>query len=218
MSEARTEILARIRQSTRRQASETDSQKLASQRLQSHPRGPLPAFEGSLLECFSQKMEKASASVLSVNNHAEAVRALVNYLQEHQLPARLVAANTPLLRDMPWPDKLEVETRLANTADPVVVSSAFAGIAETGTLALLSGSETPTTLNFLPDNYICLLEEKNLVSHIEDVWDRMRLLPGVMPRTLNLISGPSRTADVEQTIQLGAHGPRRLLVILIREF
>jgi L-lactate dehydrogenase complex protein LldG len=51
----------------------------------------------------------------------------------------------------------------------------------------------------------------------EDAWDRLRrhVGDGVMPRTVNLITGPSRTGDIEQTIELGAHGPRRLHIILL---
>ena len=215
MSEARHAILARIRQATRRQASAEASEALAAQRLAQHPRGPLPAFAETAVTRFIHKLQQASASVISVDSLDAAVPAIDAYLQQHGLPRRLVTAAAPLLNDLAWPGDYAVEQRLATAADPVVLSVAFAGIAETGTLALLSGSETPTSLNFLPDDYICLLQQQDLVSHMEEVWERIRARPGGMPRTLNYISGPSRTADVEQTIQLGAHGPRRLLVILV---
>jgi len=55
-----------------------------------------------------------------------------------------------------------------------------------------------------------------LVKHIEDVWARLRECCSDWPRTVNIITGPSRTADIEQTIQLGAHGPRRLHVLLVK--
>jgi L-lactate dehydrogenase complex protein LldG len=58
-----------------------------------------------------------------------------------------------------------------------------------------------------------VLERAALVAHLEDVWEKVRAVGG-MPRALNIISGPSRTADVEQTIQLGAHGPRRVLIVI----
>jgi len=79
----------------------------------------------------------------------------------------------------------------------------------------LSGANSPTSLNFLPDNYLCILRRERLVKHIEDVWQRLRDEHTGLPRAINFITGPSRTADVEQTIQLGAHGPRRLHVILL---
>jgi len=78
----------------------------------------------------------------------------------------------------------------------------------------LSGPESPTTLNFLPDDFLCLLPESRIVPRLEDAWALLRAERGSMPRATNIITGPSRTADVEQTIQLGAHGPRRLHVLL----
>jgi L-lactate dehydrogenase complex protein LldG len=94
------------------------------------------------------------------------------------------------------------------------VSEAFCAIAETGSLVKLSSDASPTALNFLPDNFICLLQRQRIVRHIEDVWDLIRKEQAGMPRAVNIITGPSRTADVEQTIQLGAHGPRRMHVII----
>jgi L-lactate dehydrogenase complex protein LldG len=101
----------------------------------------------------------------------------------------------------------------------VSVTGAFAAIAETGTLMLLSGPSGPTTLNFLPDNHIVVLRASQLVGAYEEAWGRLRELygPGKLPRTVNLITGPSRTADIEQTIQLGAHGPRRLHILVVED-
>jgi L-lactate dehydrogenase complex protein LldG len=97
----------------------------------------------------------------------------------------------------------------------VGLSWALAGVAETGSLLLASGPHTPTALNFLVDDFLCVLPIDRLVPHLEDAWQLVRGELGVLPRALNLITGPSRTADVEQTIQLGAHGPRRLHLLLL---
>ena len=86
--------------------------------------------------------------------------------------------------------------------------------AETGTLLLVSGAERPTTLNFLPDTHVVVLHRHQIVGPYEAAWDRLRA-EGPMPRTVNFVSGPSRTADIEQTIVMGAHGPRRLHVIIV---
>ena len=117
------------------------------------------------------------------------------------------------LKNLPWPNKWQIAYRAAQVEDQLSVTTAFAGIAETGSLVLLSSTASPTTLNFVPENHIIVLHRKNLVPHIEAVW--MRLRAQAMPRSVNIITGPSRTADIEQTIQLGAHGPRRLHVILV---
>jgi L-lactate utilization protein LutC len=110
-----------------------------------------------------------------------------------------------------------VERRAGVGSDLVTVTGAYAAVAETGSVVLLSSAESPTTLNFLPDDHLVVVRESQIVAHIEDVWTRMRKDKRAMPRTVNFISGPSKTADVEQTIQEGAHGPRRLHVILVAD-
>ena len=107
--------------------------------------------------------------------------------------------------------------RLATRDDHVTVTRAFAGVAETGSLVLLSSPQSPTSLNFLPDVHVVVLARERIVRHLEDAWALLRSEVPAMPRTVNFITGPSRTADIEQTIQLGAHGPRGLHVILVED-
>ena len=91
----------------------------------------------------------------------------------------------------------------------------FCGIAETGTLMLLSGPQTPPTVSLLPETHIALLPVARIVAHMEDGWDLLRAELGNMPRAVNFVSGPSRTADIEQTVTLGAHGPYRVHIVLL---
>jgi len=97
------------------------------------------------------------------------------------------------------------------------VSHASAAVAETGTLVLTSGPDNPTTLNFLPDVHIVVVDAADIASDFETVMARLRERygTGTMPRTVNMITGPSRSADIEQTLLLGAHGPRKLHVIVV---
>src|SRR5262249_8498910 len=97
------------------------------------------------------------------------------------------------------------------------VSHAFAAVAETGTLVLTSGPDNPTTLNFLPDNHIVIVDAADVAADFESVVARLRARCGErqLPRVVNMITGPSRSADIEQTLILGAHGPRRLHVIMV---
>lgn len=212
MSDARAEIFARLRGSlgdpeARRGAVE--------QRLAATPRGPAPAVGEALTAEYVARVEAAAASVARVRDGDAVVAEAVAYLERRELPPRLLLAGDPWLEGLRWPDGLRIDGGVAAPDHLVCLSRAYAGIAETGSLALLSGPATPTGLNFLPDHYLCLLRADDIVRHLDDLWARMRAEGRAMPRTLNLITGPSRTADVEQTIQLGAHGPRSVHVILL---
>jgi L-lactate dehydrogenase complex protein LldG len=116
---------------------------------------------------------------------------------------------------------LAIRRGRAEPGDAVSLTPCLAAIAETGTLLLVSGAHTPTTLNFLPDTHIIVLRAGQVVASYEDGWDLVRARskdgPGGWPRTVNLITGPSRTGDIEQRIILGAHGPRRLHIVLVDE-
>jgi L-lactate dehydrogenase complex protein LldG len=83
---------------------------------------------------------------------------------------------------------------------------------------MVSGPENPSTLNFLPDNHIIVVAGKDIAGDYESVLARLRAAcgKGGMPRTVNFITGPSRSGDIEQTLLLGAHGPRRLHVIVVK--
>jgi L-lactate dehydrogenase complex protein LldG len=210
---ARDEIMARVRRVARRKGGED----AVAQRVERRQRGPLPAWEGPLKERFCERLEAAEGSLSRVTSRAAAVVDVVDYLDRQGLSRDLVAAPHPLLARLPWPQELRLHRRAVQDGDLAGITVAFAGIAETGSLLLLSGPETPTPLNFLVDDFICLLPAARLLPYPEDAWDLIRSEVGSLPRAVNLITGPSRTADVEQTIQLGAHGPRRLHVILIQE-
>jgi L-lactate dehydrogenase complex protein LldG len=124
-----------------------------------------------------------------------------------------------VINGLPWTEdapSLERHRGRADMTDETSLSRAFAGVAETGTLVVTSGPDNPTTLNFLPENHIVILFADDIVASYEDVWDRLRHLNGsALPRTVNMITGPSRTGDIEQTIELGAHGPRRLHIMIV---
>ncbi len=113
-----------------------------------------------------------------------------------------------------WPADLRVDTGAASEATVAAVSLAFAGIAESGTLVMHSGPESPITHNFVPEFHVIVLHLEDLLPDQEAVWTKLRAT-GAMPRALNLIAGPSRTGDVEQTIQIGAHGPRAVHLLLV---
>jgi len=219
---ARGAILGRIRAGRRRGAVDELTAKRLAAHLSGHRRGTVPKRVArdaeALVALFVEQAEALSATVDRVASAADVPGAVAEYLARENLPARLRAAPTPALRDLPWSSRpaLEVSYGASDGGDEVGMAGAFAAVAETGTLIFVSGAERPTTLNFLPDTHIVLLRRDQVVGPYEAAWDRLRA-EGAMPRTVNFVSGPSRTADIEQTILLGAHGPRRLHVILVDE-
>jgi L-lactate dehydrogenase complex protein LldG len=217
---ARDAILGRIRRSRGRgPVDELTAARLAG-RLSEHRRGTVPdrvaRDDDALVELFVEQAETLSATVTRVASSEDVPGAVADYLARENLPARVRAAPSPAVRDLPWDARpaLEVSYGVTDGNDGVGLTGAFAAVAETGTLILVSGAERPTTLNFLPDTHVVVLHRDQIVGPYEAAWDRLRET-GAMPRTVNFVSGPSRTADIEQTIQLGAHGPRRLHIVLV---
>jgi L-lactate dehydrogenase complex protein LldG len=175
----------------------------------------LPKWDEEPLERFVAKMSAVSGQVTRVANMGRVAAAVMKHLDAHDLPPAIVVAPDPRLEDIAWSNRLTVSRRAAEAADRVSVTAAYAAVAETGSLVLLSGAESPTTLNFLPEDHIVVLRESQILRQLEDVWAALRKERKSLPRAVNVITGPSKTADVEQTLQEGAHGPRRLHVILV---
>ena len=213
MAESRSAILGRISQALGHEA--TADAPAVVQRVNEHARGPQPQWAEAPRERFLAKLTKVAGTYVEIASDAEIVQTVSDYLAAQNLPHRLVVAPHPLLAKVIWPEGWDVASRRAQGDDRISLAVAFCGIAETGSLMLLSGPDSPTTLNFLPDDFLCLLPTGRIVPRMEDAWALLRAERGSLPRATNLITGPSRTADVEQTIQLGAHGPRRLHVLLI---
>lgn len=217
MTDARDAVLTNIRRSLRRTAPLDASVAAAlAARTAAHPAHVQPRVSGDAVQRFREKFEAAGGFVSVVPSLADAPRALMDHLQAYALPPAAVMGSDGLLGAIPWPNELAIERRAATGEDRLSITTAFAAAAETGTLALLSSPESPTTLNFLTDDHVVVLPTAGVFVHLEEIWSRLREALPTLPRTVNLISGPSKTADVEQTLQQGAHGPRRLLVILVQ--
>ncbi len=214
MTEARDIILQALRTALKQNPADEPIEPVA-ERIAQHPSGPKPGLAGAPLDVFVARAEASRASLSRVSDESAAVQAILEYVDERGLAGELVTDSSPLLRRLPWPESVSVRQPPLRAGDPAAVTLAYAGVAETGSLVLLSSEQTPTALNFLPEHYICLLPASRIVAHLEDLWELMRSEAQTMPRTVNLITGPSRTADVEQTIQMGAHGPRSVHIVLL---
>ena len=89
-------------------------------------------------------------------------------------------------------------------------------IADTGTLVLLPDGGEPRTLSLVPPCHIALLAASTIADNLAGLVAAGRWQQA-MPTNLLLVSGPSKTADIQQTLAYGAHGPSRLLVVLVED-
>ena len=224
MSNARAEILGGIRRSLRRGELTGEARSAVETRLAEPPRGPSVAraqlAQPEKVALFCQWAETLNATVARVGP-AEVPGEVSAYLARNNLPATVAMAPSPLLERYDWAGQkmLSIRRGRGEGSDQVSITGAFAGIAETGTVVMASGPDHPVSLNLLPDTHIVVLREADIVAGYEDVWGRLRARYGknLMPRTVNTITGPSRTGDIEQAMELGAHGPRRMHILVVRD-
>ncbi len=216
-------LLNAVRRGLKRGPLPEDRKAMLRGRLALHPRHTIPARSrlphAGQVDLFVRNVEKEFGSVVRVADWNAVPDAIADYLSAQNLPSRFAMAPHPELQAIPWSNRpmLEIRVGRAEATDAVAVTQAFAAIAETGTLMLPSAPERPTTLNLLADTAIVVLRASNLVGAYEEAWDKLRAELGGMPRNVMLVTGPSRSADIEQTLELGAHGPRNLHVILVED-
>jgi L-lactate dehydrogenase complex protein LldG len=182
--------------------------------LRRHPRGPLPEVGGDLVARFRLKAEASASTTDRVAAERDVPAAVARYLDAHKLPKS--GCVWPALARLDWRGAgLALEPRAAKGEDMVGVTGVFCALAETGTLMMCSGAEAPASASLLPETHVAVVPAARIVPHMEDGWDLLRAEQGSLPRAVNFISGPSRTADIEQTIVLGAHGPYRVHIVVV---
>jgi len=220
-------MLNSIRRNLRRGPLADAEAAMLRSRLESHPRHLIPARSRlprpQQMALFIRNVEKEYGTVLRCADHAAVPGAVADYLAAQNLPPELAIAPHPELLAIPWANRPMLKLREGRAAptDLAGVQHAYAAVAETGTLVLPSGPERPSTLNLLPETAIVVLRASRVVGAYEEAWDLLRAewedstTGGFMARTVMLVTGPSRSADIESTLELGAHGPRRLHVLLI---
>ena len=216
-SNARENILARIRKAQGRGVGKPSQAELEAidTYVRAHPRGTLPKVEEDLVSRFRARAESMQCTADEVASESEVAAAVARYLKAGNLP--LSGCVWPRLAHLDWQAAgLALEPRAANGNDSIGVTGAFAAIAETGTLVLASGPDTPATASLLPETHVAVLSTGRIVPHMEDAFALVRDAFGELPRAVNFVSGPSRTADIDQTIVLGVHGPARVHIVLVR--
>ena len=128
-----------------------------------------------------------------------------NVVDEFVIQAELSGARVVELNSEEWSSRTS-----SYLGEGATVVHASLAIAETGSVALRS-IESPSANSYLCDHLVVCVKKDTVVPYIND---GLVKLATNSSRALHLMTGPSRTADVEQTIQIGAHGPRQLTIVL----
>ncbi len=199
----------------------------------SPPTREVPTDPADLRAAFVAELQALSGQVYSPADHAEAMDILLDVVRgceaevaiawdEAYLPLpgvweALAAAGVRVLDSTlpPSSDEPAHAARLAELEQATVgVTGALAGLADTGSLALPSGPGRGRLASLLPPVHVALLPVARIVPTMAAFFASH---PNVVRRSSNLVfvSGPSRTADIEQTLTLGVHGPRELHVVLL---
>jgi L-lactate dehydrogenase complex protein LldG len=218
-------IIGALQRGLKRGPLPADQQAMLAARMAAHPRHVMPK-RGQLdqegrARLFAHYVEREFGTVARLPSLAAVPHAIATYLAQQNLPPALVVAPHPILQAIPFAELplLSVRFGVSSPADAVSLQHGFAGIAETGTIMLPSGPTRPVSNNLLPTCAIVLLHTANIVACYEEAFDLLRAeraLPRPnLPRNVMLVTGPSRSADIEQTLELGAHGPRQLHVLMI---
>lgn len=212
---ARDTILQRLRAARGARGEPTAAEREAVEaRIREHAVGTQPPMPWETLPKFREQCVRMSSTVDDVASMAEVPAAVARYLQEHRLPDRAVA--WPEIAALDWNGTgITVENRAAKGTDLVGITGCYLAIAETGTLMFWSGAESHAATSLLPETHVAVVRADRVLRTMEAAWQCARSERGDLPRAVNFVSGPSRTADIEGQLQLGAHGPYRVHVILV---
>jgi L-lactate dehydrogenase complex protein LldG len=215
---ARDRILGRIR-SQQGRAGRTPEKDLAEVRtvIARHATGPQPPTMDDRVARFMVECDRLSTTYQRTSQDGIG-QAIARYVDDGKLPRKITAwaqaLAEPTVAELQALD-IAIERRTAHPDDATGLTDCFCAIAETGTLVLLSSPSTPKATALLPETHICLVNVDRIVPTMEDAFALIRNEWGELPRSTFMVSGPSRTADIEQTIVIGAHGPYRVHVLLV---
>lgn len=221
---SREEILAKVRTSLSAKPGDETRAETVRRRLDARARHLIPERASKTgaerVQLFASFLTAQNATIAEVASPDEVPGAVARFLRETNLPARIRTGSDPWIAALPWAKEVSLQrlTGRAEAHDEVGLTHAIAAVAETGTMLMASGPDNPVTINFLPETHIVIVEEKDLAGAYEDAWAKVREMfgTGVMPRTINMVSGPSRTADIGGRVVQGAHGPRRMCVVIVK--
>lgn len=202
---AREEILSTIRARKRKTAAE-------------HPAAYMvPTLPDERVRVFAKRAGLANAVVREIDSLADVPMAVAEFLRERNMEAAVHLPPDPAMQRLGWDATPGLELRTAPPGpDSAALNFAPFAIAETGTLVYASSTERPASWHFRPGFEIAVLKASDIENRLEDVMVRLKAA-GALPHTVNLVTGPSRTGDIEQTLELGAHGPKALAILIVRD-
>jgi len=215
---ARANILARIRAAQGKPGAEPTAADLARIRavIANPVTGPQPAFAHppDLLVQFLKECDRVGTTHAQVASEVDIPREVARYLAATGLEPRIVS--WPAFAALDWASAgVAFETRPAHRDDKTGLTGSTCAIAETGTTLLLSSPDQPKVNALLPETHVCVVRRSRLLGTLEEAFVLVRRELGELPRSAFFVSGPSRTADIEQTMVIGAHGPYRVHVIVV---
>lgn len=214
MNNPREEIFSTIRRNKMRDASGSNID-----RVHTVPRRALLP-DKETLALFEKMVLESAATIEHINSPADLPDAVSQYLMGAGLrEKRHIYLNSPLLVNMNWePVREKLALGISGEVDSfdsdISITSAFCGIAETGSVVLLSDPAMSSAAYFLPRILIVMLARDQVLQTQESCWQKIRSVYNNLPRTVTFVTGPSRTGDIEQKLIIGAHGPVKVHVVI----
>ena len=172
--------------------------------------------EADLIKRFIKRAKEQSAQVLQVVQAEDALPLIRSQWQQigiNKNDNAIYLSPLSSLAKLPWA-RVGFKIRHYDKQSEMKTSTslALAAVAETGSLLIASSQANARGINFLIDNHIVFISTARFFFLLEDAWSA--LPPQSSSAAIHFITGPSRTADIEQQLFLGAQGPKRLLVVI----
>ncbi len=190
--------------------------------------------DNRLVERFLEQIELVDGRGATVGSREEAASYIAPLVKDEGITKALVARTPLLIEDLGIPQLfsslgVEVVADL-DSFDPhraaqcdIGVTEAAYGIAETGTVVALSAIDEPRSCSLIPPCHLCFLRSTNIAGSLEEFLTTLYKsgytggYDSILTSCVTLITGPSRTADIELRLTLGVHGPRSVHVLVWEE-
>jgi len=174
-----------------------------------------PAAPVDAVAEFVGRAEAAGTDVRRISRMADVPEAVAALLRDRNAPAIIHVPPDAQWASLPWSTTPNLTLRNEPPGgDDAALAYAPYGISETGTLAYPSSIVRPASWHFRAGLEIAVLRADAILPSVESVIADVKRA-GSLPHTLNFVTGPSRTGDIEQTLEMGAHGPKALVVLIV---